>query len=143
MPNLKKSDLEEAIECFKGKKYKSCCLILFSMIDSKLIRLQDDSNRDNRGYRRSGYKAAKNLFDRIEAKYVTEMMLSTILNSKNLIEAFRSFFSNGDDFKVQPKILNRNYLVHGMLYRKVIRKDCVMLFLLLYNFTKYINSFPV
>ena len=50
-----------------------------------------------------------------------------------------SHFEHGNDCKEQPMVLNRNFLGHGMLYRKVIRKDCVMLFLLLYNFTMFLN----
>lgn len=141
MPNLKKSDLKEAIECFKSKYYKSCCLILFSMIDSRLIRSQIDSDRNRNGFRPSGEKAVKKLFDRIEANHITDKMLFTMLDQVNLVEALKTFFSNGDDFKEQPKILNRNFLDHGMLYRKVNKKDCVMLFLLLYNFTNFLNLF--
>lgn len=38
---IKKSDLEEAIFCFENKKWKACILILFGLIDAKLIRLQN------------------------------------------------------------------------------------------------------
>lgn len=138
--NLKKSDLEEAIECFNGKHYKSSCLILFSMIDSKLIRAQVDEDRNRKNGRRySGKPAAEKLFKRIE-KNNDNKMFFTLLAQKNIFEALQTFFSNGNDFKAQPKILNRNFLDHGMLYRKVIRKDSVMLFLLLFNFIQLLNN---
>lgn len=143
MPNLKKSDLKEAIECYRNKHYKSSCFIIFSMIDSRLIRSQLDSERDRNGFRRSGEKAANILFGRIQTNRITDQMIFTMLDQVNLLEALRVFFNNGNDFKVQPQVINRNFLDHGMLYRKVIRKDCVMLFLLLLNLTEFLNNFSI
>lgn len=142
LTHIKISDFDEAVACFKLKKYKACALILFSLIDSRLIRSQLDADR-NRGMRSSGKKAAMKLFERVEAKYITEDMLFTILDQVNILAALETVFDNGNDFKKQPKVINRNFLDHGMLYRKVTRKDCVMLFLLLYNFTEHLNSFIV
>lgn len=143
MPNLKKSDLREAIECYRNKHYKSSCLIIFSMIDSRLIRSQVDSERDRNGFRRSGKQAANNLFGRIKTNIINDQMIFTMLDQVNLLEALKTFFDNGNDFKVQPHVLNRNFLDHGMLYRKVIRKDCVMLFILLFNLTQFLNDFSI
>ena len=53
----------------------------------------------------------------------------------------KTFFDHGNDFKIQPEVINRNFVTHGMLHRNVSRRDCIMLFLLLYNFTEHINSF--
>ena len=61
---LRKSDLNEAINCFKCKSYKACSLILFSLIDAKLIRMQFKSDLNGRGYRATGKRAGKNLFER-------------------------------------------------------------------------------
>ena len=40
---------------------------------------------------------------------------------------------NGDDFVKEPDVINRNFVGHGMNRRKVRRKDCIQLFLALYN----------
>lgn len=39
---VKKSDFEDAVFCFRNKKYKPCAMILFSLLDAKLIRMQKD-----------------------------------------------------------------------------------------------------
>ncbi|MGN1166932.1 MAG: hypothetical protein ACI4S2_10970 [Lachnospiraceae bacterium] len=37
---IKKEDINSAIYCFENKQYKACALLLFGIIDAKLIRLQ-------------------------------------------------------------------------------------------------------
>lgn len=141
LKHIKKSDFDEAVDCFKTGNYKACSLILFSLIDSRLIRSQIDEERNRSGMRPSGKQAAINLFGRIESKYITESMLFTVLDQVNILAALETVFEAGKDFKVQPTVINRNFVDHGMLYRNVTRKDCIMLFLLLYNFTEHLNSF--
>lgn len=141
LKHIKKSDFDEAVDCFKNGNYKACSLILFSLIDSRLIRSQIDEERNRAGMRPSGKQAAINLFGRIESKYITESMLFTVLDQVNILAALETVFEAGKDFKIQPTVINRNFVDHGMLYRNVTRKDCIMLFLLLYNFTEHLNSF--
>ena len=52
---------------------------------------------------------------------------------------FGEVFEKGNDFRKQPEVLNRNFLDHGMLTRKVTRKDCVQLFLLYYNILELLD----
>ncbi len=141
MKHIRKSDMNEAINCFKGRHYKACALTLFSMIDARLIRSQLDEDRNPKNKQRpSGKKAATNLFERIEAKYINENMFFTMLYQINILAALKVLFENGDDFRIQPKVINRNFLDHGMLHKNVRKIDCVMLFLLLYNFTRHLNA---
>ena len=141
LKHIKKTDFDEAVNCFRSGNNKACVLILFSMIDSRLIRSQLDEDRNGKGLRSSGKSAAKKLFHRLKSKHFTESMLFTVLDQVNILTALETVFDDGNDFKVQPKVINRNFVDHGMLYRKVTRKDCIMLFLLLYNFTRHLNSF--
>ena len=66
-------------------------------------------------------------------------MIITLLEHLNIIAALKTMFKGGDDFKEQPEIINRNFVDHGMLHRRVTKKECKMLFLLLYNFTQHLN----
>ncbi len=134
---LRKSDLNEAINCFRCKNYKACGLILFSLIDAKLIRMQIKSDLNGRGYRATGKRAGINLFEKAESKVIDENMFFLTLRCINLVNALSVLFENGNDFKIQPKVINRNYLCHGMFHRRVTRKDCVMLFLFIYNFITF------
>lgn len=128
---VKKTDFSEAIFDYEHKKYKSCALILLSLIDAALIRLQKKSSLN--GKRRNvGIKAVHAAKKRTEADVNTTLFLTAIFCC-NLFACLEKVFENGNDFKKQPAIINRNFLDHGMLTKKVARKDCVQLFLLYYN----------
>ncbi len=141
MKHVRKSDIEEAISSFEMRNYKACALIIFSMIDARLIRSQPKENLEKNRWRSVGKKAAEAIFIDIKDKHINEQMLLTLLTHRNIITALKTVFERGNDFKIQPKVINRHFVAHGMLHRNVLRKDCVMLFLLLYNFTDFINSF--
>lgn len=135
---IKQSDFEEAIFCFENKKYKSCAMILFALLDSKLIRFQKDEDRNKRNnLRPSGQKAAKNIEKRYDSE--EEKNLYRLFEAANIFGCIDKFFEPGNDFKYQPKTINRNFLEHGMLTKQVRRMDCVQLFLLYYNFVKLLE----
>ena len=66
-------------------------------------------------------------------------LLFTLLFEANLFACLEKVFEKGNDFRKQPEVLNRNFLDHGMLTRKVTRKDCVQLFLLYYNILELLD----
>lgn len=134
---IKQSDLDEAIFCFENKKYKSCAMILFALMDSKLIRLQKEEDKKQRKNRPSGKQAANNIKKRLSLE--VEGTFYWVLEYINLFSCFEVVFKAGNDFKKQPEVINRNFLDHGMLTRNVKRMDCVQLFLLYYNFMKMLE----
>ena len=138
LKGINKFDLAESIETFNQRKYKSCALILFTLIDALLIRSQNNGDRNRRGLRPTGKRAGKNIFERIKEKNDNNMIFLS-LRAINLLEALNVLFDSGNDFRVQPKVINRNFLCHGMLHRRVSRKDCVMLFLFIYNFVSILD----
>lgn len=141
--NIKMDDANEAIECFVSSHYKACSLIIFGMIDARLIQSQTESYSSKGKRRSSGVKAAEKLFSKIKESHLNEGVLFSMLLHVNILEAIRVIFKDGDDFKVQPDVINRNFVGHGMLERNVTEEDCILLFLLLYNFTVYINIYDV
>ena len=140
LKNIRISDLEIAISCYNSKLYKPCAMVLFSMIDSRLIRFQTDEDRNSKGKRPTGGTAAVNFLKRMKKERIKERMLITLLFHYNIFCSVTTLFSDGDDFKLQPHTINRNFLEHGMLHRNVGKMDCIMVFLLLYNFTEHVNS---
>lgn len=134
---IKQSDLGEAIFCFENKKYKSCAMILFALMDSKLIRLQKEEDKKKRKNRPSGKQAANNIKKRLSSE--VEGTFYLVLEYINLFSCFEVVFKSGNDFKKQPEVINRNFLDHGMFTRDVKRMDCVQLFLLYYNFMKMLE----
>lgn len=130
-------DFEEAVFNYKNKKYKSCAMILFSLLDAKLIRMQKRSTTKRRD---TGIKAAKNIKSRIEEEHDINKKLFLSLSHNNLFACLSTFFDNANDFKVQPEILNRNFLTHGMYRKNVRKRDCVQLFLLYYHFLDFFET---
>ena len=140
LPHVKKSDVNEAKWAFKNKQYKSCALILFALIDSRLIRLQRNEDRRKKDkYREVGKGAAKKLFERIEKEQDIHKKTFMLFSHQNIIQCLLTVFADGKDFRVQPDIINRNFVDHGMLIRRVIRQDCIQLFLLYYNLLDYLD----
>lgn len=128
---LKKEDFEEATADFKEKRYKSCAMILLALIDSHLIRFQRKIavKTDSRKVGIGAVNKAKNRIHLDSAK--DDLFYS--LFYVNLFSCLDVVFENTQDFTKKVVVINRNYLDHGMLTRKVTRTDCLQLFLLYYN----------
>lgn len=125
---LKQEDLEEAIDCYNNRHYKACALILFGLIDAKLIRKQVR----NKERRPTGHKAAENLRERFKDEN-DRTILFIMLRGLNLFNYLELLFKKTDDFKTEPPTINRNFVSHGMARRSVRRRDCIQLFLALFN----------
>ena len=144
---LKKSDFDEAVMDFNNHCYKSCAMVLYSLIDARTIRLQGkpkenpmtNAKSKRKRFRKSGSAASnmiKKKYDEVHEKDMQTMFFS-YLTREGLFYALDVFYKGGDDFKVQPEIMNRNFVDHGMLHRKVRRMDCIQLFLVYYNFLTF------
>lgn len=131
MKHIRKSDLREAIADYEDKRYKSCIMILFSLIDARIIRLQVMQEGKWRPY---GFKGANIFFENVEAKEMIEMTFADVLYKYSVLSSLSTIFEKGNDFKIQPSEINRNFVDHGMLHRNVTQRDCKKVFLLLYNF---------
>lgn len=136
--SIKKEDINSAIFCFENRQYKACTLLLFGIIDAKLIRLQ--SKKGGRDRRKVGGGAVKLLETKYKEKADTEYFLYHILYFSGLLESLNTFFANGNDFRKEPTVINRNFVDHGMNSRSVRRKDCIQLFLALYNLTELLED---
>ncbi len=124
---IKKKDLESAIFCYNNRQYKACALLLFGIIDSKLIKAQPKETN-----RKVGYKATR-VFEKMLQKTEKEQFMFTALYQINLLSCLDTYFDSGKNFVNEPKTINRNYIDHGMNTRDVRKRDCVQLFLTTYN----------
>ena len=141
---VNRDDIEESIFLFNNEKYKSCALILFSLIDAVFINCQSiELNKNgNIKKRKIGYFGAKDVLGKIDEEFHFEN-LPIVLSYFNIIKKKKKFFESGEDFRIQPDVLNRNFVAHGMFARKAERKDCVQVFLLYYNILRFLNTFRV
>ena len=131
---IRKRDIREAIYCYNVRQYKACALILFSIIDSRLIRLQ---GRKTEKYSVGAGAIAK--YKKIVNQQTSDSgKLFLSLSYANLFPCLFSVFEETDNFSKKTTVINRNYLDHGMSYKTVRKKDCVKLFLLLYNLLELI-----
>jgi hypothetical protein len=131
---VRQSDFSEAIENYRDKRYKSCACIMFSLIDAKLIRMQPREELGRPVNRFVGKKAVEKSKEKIiNTKSNIKNTLFSILRLENVYSCLMKFFEKGNNFEKQPEVINRNFLVHGMLIRQVTKRDCKQLFLLYYN----------
>ena len=141
LPGVKKSDYKEAISDYENQNYKSCALLLFSLIESKLIRMQKRSELNTKRQRREvGTRAAKILFDKEIKRIVANNKYSLLFRAENIYSCLKVFFKDGNDFKCQPDVTNRQFLSHGMFTGRVKKKDCKQLFVFYYNYIDYLNQ---
>ena len=144
---IRTSDVNEAVACFEEKQYKACALLLFSLIDSLLIKCMSREEYKNKR-RPSGKKATNKLKERVQIETQKDNILSTdswselltLLSLVSMFSALETFFADGKDFIAQPEITNKNFLSHGMQYKPVLKRECIQLFLLLNNLSTAIEE---
>jgi len=74
----------------------------------------------------------KEFNDKLDSESI-EKMKFIYLHTINVLSFLMMLFDDAKDFRIEPKNLNRNFINHGMAKREVRRKDCIKLFLGLYN----------
>jgi hypothetical protein len=133
LQKIKQKDLDSAIFCYENRQYKACALMLYSIIDAKLLRLQPNDNK------RNAKKGVKKLSEKIQQNE-DNMLLFQALKSANFIAFLETIFEYGNNFKDEPPIANRNYINHGMNRRDVRKRDCIQLFCGLYNLMEFLSA---
>lgn len=129
-----KVGIDEAVFAFENQKYKSCILVMFSLIDNLLITNQKDTyNKSYKGYRKTGNGAAKNIIKDYESSKFYERSFYSIVYYTGLSECITAFFADGEDFSKATIVANRNYITHGMYNKPINKKDCIQVFLMYYN----------
>lgn len=132
---VNKADLKSAIFCYHNKQYKACALLLFGLIDAKLIRKQPLNEKR----RKVGWGAVKQLRGQFEGQQA-EQEFYMILFFANLITCLETLFADGEDFKIEPCNINRNFVDHGMNRRRVRKRDCIQLFMVLNNLLFFLDD---
>lgn len=131
---LRSSDLDSAIFCYQNRQYKPCALMLFGMIDAKLIRKQTTI----KDYRPAGGKAADKLREQFEQTN-DRVGFFSLLRFANLFSCLETVFASGKNFKNEPAVINRNYIDHGINQRPVLKRDCIQLFFILDNLLDFLD----
>lgn len=134
-------NISEAIMCYNNKCYKACSLILFSLIDRKLIKLQKNQTEENI---KTGTGAICVFKKKVEKENKEDIsLLYFYLIKINLFQALFKIFEGTENFTKKCDSPNRNYLIHGMTLKPVRKKDCIKLFLILYNLLDFVDIMEV
>ena len=110
------------MECNKNKNYYAGVMVLSTMIDGALIKIQE--KKKNRK------KIGKNAVKEINNKSNESRSLEYILDY-SLITWLEKFFENADDFS--NKKLNRNMLLHGMYEKEITELEFFQLLNVVHN----------
>lgn len=134
MPDL----FNEAVWCYNNEKFTSCSLLLFSIIDSMMIRLQDKI--DNKHRRDLANKMAENLQESI-TDHKDFLSFASLLA---MINAVKVLFKPGNDFTNESReLINRNFVSHGMNARQVTKIDCIKLFVIINALIKNMKVYNI
>lgn len=135
------SDFNVAKQCFLQKNYKSCAQMLFSLIDGVYLRIQPSINENNQ-WRKAGKQGVTKLKSTLDKSTQEQWLFRQLLNI-NLTSCLYALYESHQGFQNEPiNIINRNFIMHGMGHRKVLRRDCVQLFLLYYNMLVRTRAIP-
>lgn len=132
---VNQADLEEALFCFKNGKYKSSAIILFALIDHELISMnfrKKPTRKNPIGDYMTGYSAIDKYKKQNEKAY-DESFLYANLYFVNIIETLSTLFKGTENFTNEPKMINRNFVIHGMSNRAVTETDCFKVWSALYS----------
>lgn len=131
---IDKDDLEEVINCYNQKYYKSCSLLILSIIDGVLIKLQTQENKD-----RTTSLALKAIKSKYESNQRTDSKFFKVLQANMTFECAKKIYKYADNFKLDDICVYRNMISHGMRRTAVEKTDCIKVLLLLYNILQLLH----
>ena len=126
---FKNNAYNSVMECNKNKNYYAGVMVLSTMIDGALIKIQE--KKENRK------KIGKNIVKEIENKIDEAWSLEYILDY-SLIIWLEKFFKNVDDFS--NKKLNRNMLLHGMYEKEITELEFFQLLNVVHNMVERLDD---
>lgn len=134
--NIRYFDLEEALSSYEAGYYKSCAMLLVSMIDRQLLQYQRREKRDN-------IKVGRGALEIVEENAKGEDIFEKLVQWNTLY--FLKYLFDSDNrhrnFQNEPNTINRNFLMHGMTNRTVSKTDCIKLFVALKNVSNLISGY--
>jgi len=128
------ADIDEAINCFNSKNYKACSMLVCALIDGVCIKDQGGDGKFN-----VGVGAISKINKKFKKTPYGSIKGFSFLFYRNLFRCLFTLFEQTNDFEKEPPRYNRNFVDHGMSKRKVLRKDCIKLFLILHNLMELIE----
>ena len=128
------NDLEEAINCYNQKYYKACSLLILSMIDGVLIKLQSQKVKSPQ----KDYRTVKKANKQLKEKSIKNSIF-ICLQSISTTDCINKIYESPEDFNNKYSFVNRDTVSHGMVTHTIEKTDGIKVFLLLYNILQLLN----
>ena len=126
---FKNNAFKSVLECYKSKNYYACVMVLATMIDGALIKIQE--KKENR--RKIGNNVSKEINNKSDESWSLEYILDY-----SLIIWLEKFFENANDFS--NKKLNRNMLLHGMYEKEITELEFFQLLNVVHNMVERLDD---
>lgn len=126
---FKNNAFKSVLECYKSKNYYAGVMVLATMIDGALIKIQE--KKENR--RKIGNNVSKEINNKSDESWSLEYILDY-----SLIIWLEKFFENANDFS--NKKLNRNMLLHGMYEKEITELEFFQLLNVVYVMTERLDD---
>ena len=126
---FKNNAFKSVLECYKSKNYYAGVMVLATMIDGALIKIQE--KKENR--RKIGNNVSKEINNKSGESWSLEYILDY-----SLIIWIEKFFENANDFS--NKKLNRNMLLHGMYEKEITELEFFQLLNVVYVMTERLDD---
>lgn len=126
---FKNNAFKSVLECYKSKNYYASVMMLATMIDGALIKIQE--KKENR--RKIGNNVSKEINIKSDESWSLEYILDY-----SLIIWLEKFFENANDFS--NKKLNRNMLLHGMYEKEITELEFFQLLNVVYVMTERLDD---
>ena len=126
---FKNNAFKSVLECYKSKNYYAGVMVLATMIDGALIKIQE--KKENR--RKIGNNVSKEINNKSDESWSLEYILDY-----SLIIWIEKFFKNANDFS--NKKLNRNMLLHGMYEKEITKLEFFQLLNVVYVMSERLDD---
>ena len=126
---FKNNAFKSVLECYKSKNYYACVMVLATMIDGALIKIQE--KKENR--RKIGNNVSKEINNKSDESWSLEYILDY-----SLIIWLEKFFENANDFS--NKKLNRNMLFHSMYEKEITELEFFQLLNVVHNMLERLDD---
>ena len=128
----KRKDAEEMFALYEERHYKPCAMMACSLIEGEIINWK------------IGRTGTRGVNSKLTSLTIAEDIASSqqaMIELVNVIATYDHFFRNTYPFNRELEgELNRNFLMHGMMYKEVTQVACLKLFNLLEKVTKVLPS---
>ena len=126
---FKNNAFKSVLECYKSKNYYAGVMVLATMIDGALIKIQE--KKENK--RKIGNNVSKEINNKSDESWSLEYILDY-----SLITWLEKFFENANDFS--NKKLNRNMLLHGMYEKEITELEFFQLLNVVYVMSERLDD---